>query len=100
MHVNLHCLAIAALLPTLALAEPVEIPSAVDTAPFASYDEAPATVDADDPAIWIHPERPTASLVIGTLKDAGLVVYDLRGGVVQLIAPPSSSRAARGVDWD
>src|ERR1700754_2427193 len=68
-------------------AEPPTIPSSVNTRPFASYDEAPATVDADDPAIWVHPERPAESLIIGTLKDAGLVVYDLRGRVVQLIAP-------------
>ena len=27
----------------------------VRTAPLASYDEAPATPDADDPAIWINP---------------------------------------------
>ncbi len=44
-----------------------------------SYDDAPATVDADDPAIWVHRQRPADSLVIATLKDAGLVVYDLRG---------------------
>jgi 3-phytase len=72
-----------------AFAEPPEIPSAVDTAPFASYDEAPATVDADDPAIWVHPERPQDSLVVGTLKDAGLVVYDLRGKVLQYLSPPN-----------
>src|SRR5688572_32641390 len=71
-----------------ALAAPV-VSSAVDTALFASYDEAPATVDADDPAIWVHPERPHDSLIIGTLKDAGLVVYDLRGKVLQYLAPPN-----------
>ena len=70
-------------------AAPPTIPSSVNTRPFASYDEAPATVDADDPAIWVHPERPGDSLIVGTLKDAGLVVYDLRGRVVQLIAPPN-----------
>ncbi len=82
-------LLVATNFPAMALAEPPVIPSTVDTQPFASYDEAPATVDADDPAIWIHPERPAESLIIGTLKDAGLVVYDLRGHVVQLIAPPN-----------
>jgi 3-phytase len=65
------------------------IPSSVNAQPFASYDDAPATVDADDPAIWVHPERPGESLIIATLKDAGLVVYDLRGRIVQLIAPPN-----------
>jgi len=82
-------LLVTVMVPSLAVAEPPVIPSAVDTRPFASYDEAPATVDADDPAIWVHPERPAESLIIGTLKDAGLVVYDLRGRVVQLIAPPN-----------
>ena len=82
-------LLVTVMVPALAFAEPPVIPSTVDTRPFASYDEAPATVDADDPAIWVHPERPGESLIIGTLKDAGLVVYDLRGRVVQLIAPPN-----------
>ncbi len=80
-------LLVTLMVSALAFAEPPVIPSAVDTRPFASYDEAPATVDADDPAIWVHPERSGDSLIIGTLKDAGLVVYDLRGRVVQLIAP-------------
>ncbi|MBC8027385.1 MAG: phytase [Steroidobacteraceae bacterium] len=75
--------------PAMTFAQAPVIPSTVDTAPFASYDEAPATVDADDPAIWVHPERPSESLIVGTLKDAGLVVYDLRGRIVQLIAPPN-----------
>src|SRR5688572_29651289 len=75
--------------PPAAVAEVPEIASAVDTASFASYDEAPATVDADDPAIWVHPERPGDSLIIGTLKDAGLVVYDLRGKVLQYLSPPN-----------
>lgn len=84
-----HYILVGALLASAALADPAVIPSTIDTKPFASYDEAPATVDADDPAIWVHPERGSDSLIIGTLKDAGLVVYDLRGRVVQLIAPPN-----------
>lgn len=34
---------------------------------------------ADDPAIWIHPTDASKSLIIGTNKKAGLVVYDLQG---------------------
>lgn len=34
---------------------------------------------ADDPAIWIHPERPEESLIIGTNKLRGLAVYNLKG---------------------
>ena len=41
---------------------------------------------ADDPAIWIHPQVPERSLVIGTDKRSGLVVYDLAGEQVQYLA--------------
>jgi len=34
---------------------------------------------ADDPAIWVNPENPAESLIIGTNKKRGLVVYDLNG---------------------
>jgi len=46
----------------------------VETAPVPSGDDA-----ADDPAIWIHPESPAQSLVIGTDKRSGLLSYDLAG---------------------
>ena len=65
------------------------IPARVATAPFHQYEDAPATPDADDIAIWIHPGDSGRSLVIGTLKDAGLIVYNLRGQVLQTIAPPN-----------
>ncbi|ACK68128.1 3-phytase [Rippkaea orientalis PCC 8801] len=45
--------------------------------------------DADDPAIWLHPNDPSQSLVLGTLKNAGLGVYDLGGNLLQLIQPNS-----------
>ena len=35
--------------------------------------------DSDDPAIYLHPTDPNQSIVISTLKNAGLVVYDLQG---------------------
>jgi len=34
---------------------------------------------ADDPAVWIHPEDPGRSLILGTNKQRGLAVYDLSG---------------------
>lgn len=34
---------------------------------------------ADDPAIWVHPETPAESLILGTNKEEGLYVYDLAG---------------------
>lgn len=41
-------------------------------------------VDADDPAVWVHPTDPARSLVIGTDKgntDGGLYVFDLDGRI-------------------
>lgn len=34
---------------------------------------------ADDPAVWVNPADPEASLILGTNKDEGLHVYDLSG---------------------
>jgi 3-phytase len=82
------------LLPILMLpiapawAQPV-VPAELATDPFHQYEEAPGTPDADDIAIWIHPRATSNSLIIGTLKDGGLVVYDLSGRVVQTMAPPN-----------
>ena len=41
--------------------------------------------EAMDPAIWIHPDDPTQSLVIGTLVDGGLATFNLDGNLVQRI---------------
>lgn len=41
---------------------------------------------ADDPAIWIHPEQPGKSRVLGTNKKQGLLVYDLDGKLLQELA--------------
>ena len=38
---------------------------------------------ADDPAIWVHPQAPALSRVLGTNKQQGLEVYDLQGKRVQ-----------------
>jgi 3-phytase len=48
--------------------------------------------DTDDPAIWIHPNDPSKSLIIGTdkggeLGDGGLFVFDLKGKLVDSIRP-------------
>src|SRR5690625_466593 len=50
--------------------------------PVAITEETPN--DTDDPAIWIHPEDPSKSLIIGTDKElgGGLYVYDLDGKIV------------------
>ena len=38
---------------------------------------------ADDPAIWLHPNIAEKSLILGTNKKRGLLVYDLEGNQVQ-----------------
>lgn len=38
---------------------------------------------ADDPAIWVHPEQPALSRVLGTNKKQGLLAYDLDGKLLQ-----------------
>ncbi|MFM9433585.1 3-phytase [Janthinobacterium sp. CG_23.3] len=40
---------------------------------------------ADDPAIWVHPNDPAASRILGTNKKQGLLVYDLQGKQRQLL---------------
>jgi myo-inositol-hexaphosphate 3-phosphohydrolase len=44
---------------------------------------------ADDPAIWVHPTDPSASVVIGNDKQGALEVYDLSGARIQRIATPT-----------
>ncbi len=66
------------------------VTAVLSTAPLFSYDGAPATPDADDPAIWINARNPRQSLVVGTAKDAGLLVYDLTGTLIQAILPPNA----------
>jgi 3-phytase len=40
---------------------------------------------ADDPAIWVNPDNPGESLVLGADKGAGLGVYDLNGRLLQFL---------------
>ena len=60
------------------------------TAPLFNYEDAPATPDADDPAIGVNPHNRKQSLIIGTAKDAGILVYDLSGTLVQAMFPPNA----------
>ncbi|KRB52891.1 MAG: phytase [Pseudomonadota bacterium] len=59
----------------LALVKP-----SVETQPVANDGDA-----ADDPAIWVNPIDPAASLIIGTNKKLGLDVYDLDGRIIQTL---------------
>lgn len=46
----------------------------------------PAGDAADDPAVWRHPNDPAQSLILGTNKQEGLVVYALDGSERQRLA--------------
>ena len=41
---------------------------------------------ADDRAIWVHPDEPGRSLVLGTDKKGGLNVFDLAGRRIQIVS--------------
>ncbi len=45
----------------------------------------PVKYDSDDPAIWINPNDPSKSLIIGTDKnaDGALYVFDLEGKIIE-----------------
>jgi myo-inositol-hexaphosphate 3-phosphohydrolase/phosphodiesterase/alkaline phosphatase D-like protein len=43
--------------------------------------------DSDDPAIWVHPTNPEQSVVFATLKDGGLVSFDLQGNILETYLP-------------
>ncbi|GAA0436738.1 hydrolase [Actinoplanes capillaceus] len=83
---------LAAGAPAAAADRPLrEITAAVET-PALFDDEAGGIADADDPAIWINSADRSRSLVIGTAKNGGLRVYDLKGREVQSIATPEGGR--------
>ncbi|GAA4944587.1 phytase [Actinoplanes utahensis] len=83
---------LAAGAPALAAQRPPrEITATVET-PALFDDEAGGDADADDPAIWINSADKARSLVIGTAKNGGLRVYDLKGREIQSIATPEGGR--------
>lgn len=57
---------------------PPSVTARAETAPVESPEDA-----ADDPAIWVHPLDPQQSVIIGTDKQRGLMVYDLEGRLLQ-----------------
>jgi len=56
------------------LANQALIPAAMETAPAGARGDA-----ADDPALWLHPADASKSLILGTNKQEGLIVYNLDG---------------------
>jgi len=59
----------------------VAVYAETETDPVASRGDA-----ADDPAIWVNRAEPSLSRIIGTDKDFGVEVYDLKGNRQQRIA--------------
>jgi 3-phytase len=66
--------------------DPGEVAWTFETPPLPSDRDA-----ADDPAIWVDPQDPARSVIIGTDKkgDHGLVVYDLSGAELQSVGDTS-----------
>jgi hypothetical protein len=62
--------------------------STVTVSPIVATTSTPAT--ADDPAIWIHPNDPAKSVIIGTDKSAGVFVWDMNGNELQAIPQGTS----------
>lgn len=50
---------------------------------------APVAFDTDDPAIWINPDDPAQSLIVGTDKEegGGLYLFNLQGEIVKSYTP-------------
>lgn len=75
----------------IALALDVEtIPAALPTVetPYTIDDEdgtTPVIGDSDDPSVWVNPNNSGESIVISTLKDGGLAVFNLDGSLRQTI---------------
>lgn len=63
-----------------ALAALPVVTASVQTAPVAQSGDA-----ADNPAIWVPPNDPSASLVLATDKKRGLAVYDLQARELQFL---------------
>ncbi len=58
----------------------------VSVTPFAETPAVESSEDAaDDPAIWWNPSNPEKSLVLGTNKQSGIYVYDLKGNQTQYL---------------
>lgn len=71
----------------------VEKVTASTETPSVFDDDAGGHGDADDPAIWVNQRDKSRSVVIGTAKNAGLNVYDLKGRIIQSLPAPAAPGA-------
>ncbi|MFG2195200.1 phytase [Streptomyces sp. NPDC048639] len=67
--------------------QPARVTAAAET-PAVHDDEEGGNANADDPAVWVDPQDSGRSIVVSTLKEAGLDVYGLDGERLQHIAAP------------
>ncbi|MEH6396735.1 phytase [Pseudoalteromonas sp.] len=65
---------------TNTVAKTAHVYANMQTTPVAAFGDA-----ADDPAIWVHPTDASKSLVLGTDKRRGLMVYNLAGEQTQAL---------------
>jgi 3-phytase len=84
------CLVLGAGFVRAQRSDPPVVTAVLSTAPLFNYEDAPATPDVDDPAIWVDRRHSERSLVVATAKDAGLLVYDLSGRRLQALFPPNA----------
>lgn len=56
------------------------VTASAQTTPVQAFGDA-----ADDPAIWVHPSDNSKSLILGTDKRRGVMVYNLAGELVQAL---------------
>src|SRR5688500_10680119 len=70
------------------LAHAAQVQAVRETPPSLDYDDGERLSNADDPAIWVHPteDRQHKSIVVATLKEGGIDVYNLQGQLLQHIA--------------
>ena len=77
--------------PALAAQTTVRPEARTQTAPVPHKGDA-----ADDPAVWIHPQDPALSLVLGTDKQGGLHTYNMDGSERQVIVVASVQGGSGG----
>jgi len=75
-----------------AMAQESDVPESSIVRPHARVETEPVPHNgdaADTPAIWVHPTEPESSLVLGTDKRGGLMVYDMDGRALQIASDDS-----------
>lgn len=83
---HLLCSLLTVLLMTACKSESQPAAGFIQVQPQAETQPVPDREDAaDDPVIWIHPQDPLKSLIIGTDKQFGLLIYNLQGEQVQAV---------------